>query len=799
MDRIKVVLGFYKNSEFFESLDCTNMLKNWEDVVLSLERKDYTGVTKNITSEFNFVLDARDKLLEYYSEYYLSTQIKVNVYRANESFGYTKIFSGNLDFTTVRYDEYSFSINAKDNTLSSLINANKSNVYEIHTENVRADYPLKYSRINILNRVQWTMGNYNTEDNAEVSGYSYKIYTPVTQTGVYIIPLPLAYMADKTYKTPFEYKDQVAELLDINNFNPLDYPCMADIISPIPFRMNFLFKTIRVNSTLGWDIKLMVGRLNTDPDVTLNLGYGETLNDVSLNTPVLSQGGQYGIYLRVDVSTLSTIESLNFIDIDFQSYGESNGYFSQGSVAYIESMGEGKETYFKCVDIQKLLKGLVDKMTPALDVTCTIDALRPSCVLISGEDMRGIENAKIRTSFDDFASFLEACFGFTYIIEDNTIRFTNRSNAFDNTTVKTITSYSDANFQQDTGLIYNKVRVGYREYDYENTNGRNEYNRTIEYKTDLSITDNALELISPYRADSYGFEFKVQEIENEAEDKTFSMNEEDTEVIDDDIFCIAVSTDGAVYQVYRNYSLFVQDKVFSNNANIGIEALCLPYKDYIAAGIELCNYYLTKLYIDGDNAVFCFDYVTNTNTGYLASPEARILVPIPMGQSGVTSHYVNDVYIRINWNALIEPFILVDDSTQRGENITKYPVSYSCFRRKTFNFLLAPRYCASRNDFLITACAKSLSYLSSKTPANLAFLSPVGGFVLPSSSINFGGRNITCDTLTFTTDETDLPEEKNGLIAINIGGKNYQGFIISASQNIGNNEAGEYTLLLSSL
>ena len=41
-------------------------------------------------------------------------------------------------------------------------------------------------------------------------------------------------------------------------------------------------------------------------------------------------------------------------------------------------------------------------------------------------------------------------------------------------------------------------------------NGRDEFRFTTEYTTGIDITDNVLELISPYRADVYGIEFLSQ-------------------------------------------------------------------------------------------------------------------------------------------------------------------------------------------------------------------------------------------------------------------------------------------------
>ena len=55
-------------------------------------------------------------------------------------------------------------------------------------------------------------------------------------------------------------------------------------------------------------------------------------------------------------------------------------------------------------------------------------------------------------------------------------------------------------------------------------NGRDEFRFTTEYTTGVDITDNVLELISPYRADAYGIEFLTQ---NRGKDTTDDESDND--------------------------------------------------------------------------------------------------------------------------------------------------------------------------------------------------------------------------------------------------------------------------------
>ncbi len=56
-------------------------------------------------------------------------------------------------------------------------------------------------------------------------------------------------------------------------------------------------------------------------------------------------------------------------------------------------------------------------------------------------------------------------------------------------------------------LIYNTIKVGYPNQNYDDINGKDEFNTTHVYNTPLTRIAKELDLTSEYRADSYGIEF----------------------------------------------------------------------------------------------------------------------------------------------------------------------------------------------------------------------------------------------------------------------------------------------------
>ena len=98
------------------------------------------------------------------------------------------------------------------------------------------------------------------------------------------------------------------------------------------------------------------------------------------------------------------------------------------------------------------------------------------------------------------------------------------------------------------------------------------------------------------------------------------------------------------------------------------------------------------------------------------------------------------------------------------------------------------------------------SSISSKIVSELKFASTDGNadikfyknfLIHLNDNLRFGGRDMTVNKITFTTDETTLPTDKSGKVRLIANGKTYEGWIINANQNIGRNEPSEYELILS--
>ena len=158
--------------------------------------------------------------------------------------------------------------------------------------------------------------------------------------------------------------------------------------------------------------------------------------------------------------------------------------------------------------------------------------LLANTLIVPGEELRRIAEAKIYTTFGDFAGWMEAVFGYTYRIVGDELQFVHRSAVFTDTVVKTIESFNNLKYATVDDLIYTEVDAGYSKKDYGEIDGRYETNFTNYYATGYALTNNKLSLISKYRSDRYGIEFTMRKGESETKD----------DKSDEDVFFVKYTT-----------------------------------------------------------------------------------------------------------------------------------------------------------------------------------------------------------------------------------------------------------------
>ena len=180
--------------------DC---IANWDEVMCTYKRTDFSGVVRSISSKFQFANEAYEMLLTAYLQDAVRTSASVTIYVMNDDWSWTKLFESALNFSTANWDNYTFNINCIDESLASLIKSRKSTKYEFEIgKDIEVGGILNYDRITMQNScAHEIMGEENASNGAVL----------IKNAGS-LIRLPVYSLRSETFEnSPILYEDQTTD------------------------------------------------------------------------------------------------------------------------------------------------------------------------------------------------------------------------------------------------------------------------------------------------------------------------------------------------------------------------------------------------------------------------------------------------------------------------------------------------------------------------------------------------------------------------------------------------------------
>nr|DAR99852.1 MAG TPA: hypothetical protein [Caudoviricetes sp.] len=517
--------------------DATNELVNWDDVEMSFKRGDYDGVVRSFSTKFEFANGAYSLLLKEYLSNYLNSSATLVFYTRNNSWLLNEKFRCALDYSTFSYNDTTCEINAVDNSIASLIKAKKGTQYEYPVKEIKESQPLDYDRLLMNSDIKWSMPSDAEEPNVShvMTAYPNAYYT-----------IPFYMLGQPEIAT----KD-IVEVFDTaeNRFESTE-----------SLFGEYLFKNISDRDlTIRIKVKFSVFITYQRPGVSFPIyirlsSYNENSKELKIyyQSATIQTFNTYTVDIDENL-TISPGEMINFnialakSDPIYQNFPVNFKFNSLDTPLNISFSERGKSVKIDCISpkvlLNRLLRSITDKNNVTGEIATGVDERLDMAMIVPAESIRGLPNAKIYTSYIKFANWMSAEFGFVPVIGDEKVTFVHRDTLFQDTEIKDLQdSTSDLEYNVNAGLVYSGVKVGYDKQDYDSVNGRDEFRFTNEYTTGITLTDNVLELVSPYRADAYGMEFLA---EKRGEDTTDSDS-------DNDIFFVGASLDGEKYKLVRD-------------------------------------------------------------------------------------------------------------------------------------------------------------------------------------------------------------------------------------------------------
>lgn len=469
-------------------------IQNWDEIKFSRKRSGLEGITRTFTSKFQFVGEAYDLILEEYLSKYLASNASITVYTITNSHTYDEFFSCRLDFGSLTYDGNTVSINSIDDSVANIIKANKGTQYEYSVDELKDEARLYYDRLSYVGSATYYCGGRTLESGS--------ILVDAVSGSDHYMTIPM-YIGS-------------SEIVSGSGIEVKDVGASGNLESCLIYTEKATSVKISIKGAYSWDGASLAA------DMQLKTKSGTLLKEW--------KGGWGGESISVNWDgevTLSANDGIVLLaayNTKFALY-----YFSSLKIT-MEFPSIGLPIDIDAIKPVTILKRLLKSMNGGNDgidgeISSGIDERLDNCVILTAESIRGIPKAKLYTSYTKFVNWMEAEFGFVPVINGRVVSFRHRNNLFGENNVKDLGSnIADFEYKMEESRIYSRVRVGYDKQEYESMNGRDEFRFTTEYTTGVDITDNVLELISPYRADAYGIEFLAQ---NRGKDTTDDESDND--------------------------------------------------------------------------------------------------------------------------------------------------------------------------------------------------------------------------------------------------------------------------------
>lgn len=566
-------------------LDCTEMICNSDDIEVSYKRTSpFGGVVRKCTSSIVFCNEAKDLIYQEYLNNYLNAKAAFALYTINNDWTYSKEYECPLDFSSLQYEGNTIEMNTIDQSVAAIIKANKSVKYEFPVSDIKDEKQLYYDRLELSNIAKFCFLS-DLSDFKDTKSYDINIDLGYTKAFIENGNLPSCYRAIslpliiESSEVNLDVIELYSQLLSGHDENVYagDWYIYSSLNKYGEGTVNSSIEKIakskrKIDINFIIDIDCSITRTYADgvtneedssfqmkDYVILNIVSGIIEDNIQLknryyelidlrNSSVayksIKKRLEFGLEENEVISLLITIPYLQSTKQITNNRSESIKFEANVRSLEISYKTRGESQFIDVINPKVLLDSILSKF----NIKGRIDTegyskLISKTLIVAAESIRNIAEAKIYTSFSDFAKWMEVVFGFIYEIEAGEIVFKHRNRLFSENIVMDISGHvGELSVNLDNSNIYSIVRVGYNKQDYESINGRDEFRFANEYITGVEINENKLELISPYRADAYGFEFLCQKRGDSTTDNRS----------DKDIFFIDVTEDTTSYQLDRS-------------------------------------------------------------------------------------------------------------------------------------------------------------------------------------------------------------------------------------------------------
>ena len=205
--------------------------------------------------------------------------------------------------------------------------------------------------------------------------------------------------------------------------------------------------------------------------------------------------------------------------------------FTYGAEGYVNVQYTYRHptTYVKAFRPADLGQMLLDKMTGGGYTFSSNYLSSPAywkgLVVTSGDGVRGLDGAKLRTTFADFFESYDVPCNLCLKISGATLSMEKKEEAFGATVAKDFGEVKNLKVNTAKNYQYNTVKIGYPDSNTEALNGKDEFNVSQVYSSPVTRISKELNLVSKYRASMY--EIEIARINLDGKTTTDDQNDKE--------------------------------------------------------------------------------------------------------------------------------------------------------------------------------------------------------------------------------------------------------------------------------
>ena len=585
-------------------------LANWDEISFSLKRTDYSGVMRSYSTQFVFVGTIRDLLWEHYLANGFNASAVIAVHTITNTHEWEKRFEAPLDFSSLENEKGKLTINAIDNSLAALLKSKKGQKYQFPVSQFELSH-IMIERMSFANCAKYNLPNPSNDagivdarvDNSASTIISTEYVDPSDASSGYdgtseqrhfasikgygvtlnisVQATVRCYLNPHYGAVPFP-EDEIAEMvlgywdgtLSIPGFVRaaalFDNDISRKRINGVVHNL-WVGKQSHMNYTTLDDLKVAAAANGVVAGTFGVVGAATYPNESYWTDNLVYEYTGFGAWVSMGPPALyykdrfssASYELTGLVpDQHYPMLYLTHGMIYSDATMTMTWTDPARHSYsYNGIRPLHLLSAIVNSISPGATVSISDDpaGLLGKTFIFPAESLRKMTGANVYTTFQQFADWMEAVFGYTYRIAGNEVQFVHRSAVFSDGYTKVIENYRDVKYSINDGLIYTEVDAGYSKKEYGEINGRLEKNFTNYYATGFNATDKKLSLISKYRSDAYGIEFTLRKGEKSG-DTTDDKNDEDV------FFASAVEEGGTLKYAIGDNDAYAPDVCVANNA-----------------------------------------------------------------------------------------------------------------------------------------------------------------------------------------------------------------------------------------